>query len=154
MSDEAPQLYGLKIEPARNASGQTSSQLINSTLGVEKDDEHQVHELARRLTGMSRASATHEHHETSDPTLDPFSYKFNHKTWPQNLIGLGASQQGEYPRRNASASFRQSSAYGFGSSPDYQKDFMNVVLEGSAYIQKIPGRGQTKIDMFRIVMDW
>jgi hypothetical protein len=64
MSDEAPQSHGLKIGLAGNKSGHTSSKLINSTLGIEKYDEHQVHELACRLTGMSRASAAHEHQET------------------------------------------------------------------------------------------
>lgn len=137
------------------------SQCSDSVIGIEPKHEQEVFELARSKTGMSMtaghaSTATEDGANLSnpflgatDPTLDPFSDKFSLKAWLQTLMSIATRQHGGFPRRNVGVSFRNLSAYGYGSTTDYQKDFANVLLEGPGIINKSMSKGQKRIDILR-----
>ncbi len=147
-----PSLLGSSTTQPNDASHYSNS------IGIEQSDEDRIYELAHTKTGMSLASAvananTQDHENpflgATNPELDPNSDKFNLKAWLQALIGLPKAETTER-RRNLGLSFRDLSAYGFGSPTDYQKDFANILLDAPELLRSLFGRKRkTKIDILR-----
>jgi hypothetical protein len=154
--DDAQTLNDTKDEGAVADIEETpSAQSSHSDLGIDRKNEEHLHELVRKMTGISTATRYNSDPlnpfmGTDDPCLDPTSEKFSLKLWLQTLMNLAIKEQGEVPRRNIGVSFRNLSAYGFGFPTDYQKDFFNVLLESQNVFQKIVGKGQKRrIDILR-----
>ncbi|KAI9742589.1 MAG: hypothetical protein M1818_003730 [Claussenomyces sp. TS43310] len=132
----------------------SSSHSSKSSYVVGGRNNEEVYRLARHISAVSATSVPNSHTtnpflDSTDPNLDPHSEKFSLKAWLQALTAIARNQEGGMQRRNIGVSFRNLSAYGFGSPTDYQKDFANVLLESQGIIQKLRGKGQTRIDILR-----
>jgi hypothetical protein len=85
-----------------------------------------------------------------DARLSPGSGSFDVKTWVRAVLNVQDRDPERYPRRTAGVSFRNLSAYGFGSSTDYQKDVGNVWLDTGGLARKLLGREKKhRIDILR-----
>jgi ATP-binding cassette subfamily G (WHITE) protein 2 (PDR) len=122
---------------------------INS---AERDK--QVYQLARTFTQRSvrhgeGGDYVNPFFGSEDPLLDPASGKFNARAWVKTMIGIKSRDPERYPERVAGVSFKNLSVHGFGTPTDYQKSFGNVPLELFSLIDKVRGRGKTKIQILR-----
>lgn len=109
-----------------------------------RDDE--IHQLARRITSQSNASATsgfgyaadaNPFEGKPDSMLDPTSKNFNPKAWSKALLNLQARDPERYKGRTAGFAFRDLSAFGYGSATDYQKSVGNYVFEVVGMFKKL-----------------
>ncbi|CZR67589.1 probable ABC transporter [Phialocephala subalpina] len=134
----------------RSSSARPQSRRQQSIVSLPQETQDQIHELARRLTSASMISNHGQKTQnpffgTSDPALDPNSNSFEFEAWLDKLVDKQKAER--TPTPNAGISFRNLSVHGFGSPTDYQKDFANVFLEGLGMIQKMMGKGQTRIQI-------
>ena len=134
--------------------------------GLDRDKE--VNELARKLTSSSSRLAyphdqeknitrvsSHQSGEFQNPFLgvekgshlDPEGPNFSARAWVTNLIGLRSRDPERYPERTAGFSFKNLSVHGFGTPTDYQKDFLNILLEVGAVFRLFSGSGKQKIQI-------
>ncbi|EIN06105.1 pleiotropic drug resistance protein PDR [Punctularia strigosozonata HHB-11173 SS5] len=87
---------------------------------------------------------------SDDPRLLPGSGSFDVKAWIRAVLNIVEREPERFPQRTAGISFKNLSAYGFGTSTDYQKDVGNIWLEGAGLVRKVLGRErQRKIDILR-----
>lgn len=122
----------------------------HSIVELSQETQEHIHELARRLTQASMSSehgqsAPNPFFGSSDPALDPNSGSFEFEAWLSKLV----EWQRDRPTPNAGVSFRNLSVHGFGFPTDYQKDFANVLLEGLGMVQRMMGKGQTRIQILK-----
>ncbi|KAK9368335.1 ABC-2 type transporter-domain-containing protein [Lipomyces kononenkoae] len=104
----------------------------------DNDYEEQVTSLARQLTQISVLSDTGADSQkpldpfldgSTDPRLDPFSEKFSAKFFIKTMLDIVSRDPESYPVRTAGVAFKNLSAHGFGSSTDYQKTALNILLD-------------------------
>lgn len=87
---------------------------------------------------------------SDDPRLVPGSGSFDVRAWIRAVLNIIEREPERFPQRTAGVSFKNLSAYGFGTSTDYQKDVGNIWLEGVGLARKVLGRErQRKIDILR-----
>lgn len=112
-----------------------------------------VHELARRYTTQSHASALgaganpFSVSDDDDSPLNPNSSKFRGRAWARAIVDMASA--GGHQMRTCGISFQNLNVHGFGSATDYQKDFINVWLEVAAFARKLLGHGERRIDILR-----
>ncbi|KAG9246527.1 AtrD, ABC-transporter [Calycina marina] len=135
----------------REESHDSSTFDEKSNSAADRDEE--VKHLARTFTQRS----VHDHAGdyvnpflgSDDPLLDPASGKFNARAWVKTLIGIKSRDPEKYPTRTAGVSYKNLSVHGFGTPTDYQKSFGNTPLELLSIMDKIRGKGKTKIQILR-----
>jgi ATP-binding cassette, subfamily G (WHITE), member 2, PDR len=147
-------------------------------IDINEEGQQNVTELARRLSVSSPAQHRHDSAPfapqglapaisrdslsmkekglsnpfigSDDPRLVPGSGSFDVKAWIRAVLNITEREPERFPRRTAGVSFKNLSAYGFGSSTDYQKDVGNVWLGASGLARKLLGREQKRrIDILR-----
>ena len=114
--------------------------------------EHEVLQLARRLTTQSHQSASHHQNPfqaTPGSSLDPSGENFNARAWTKAMMNLQLSDENAAPPRQAGISFRNLNVHGFGADTDYQKSVGNVWLEGPALLKKLKGDKGRKINILQ-----
>ncbi|OSS53650.1 hypothetical protein B5807_01076 [Epicoccum nigrum] len=114
--------------------------------------EHEVLQLARRLTSQSHQSASHHQNPfqaAPGSSLDPSSENFNARAWTKAMMNLQLSDETAAPPRQAGIAFRDLNVHGFGADTDYQKSVGNVWLEGPALLKKLKGDKGRKINILR-----
>lgn len=131
-------------------STRPQSRRQHSIAELSQEAQDQIHELARRLTQASifsdhGKSAPNPFFGSSDPALDPNSNSFEFEAWLSKLV----ESQRDRPTPSAGVSFRNLNVHGFGFPTDYQKDFANVLLEGPAMVQRMMGKGRTRIQILK-----
>ncbi|KAL4960885.1 pleiotropic drug resistance family ABC transporter [Aspergillus stella-maris] len=127
--------------------------------GSEKDIDHEseskIHALARNLSRLSqKASSVHGTNTfldpAADPQLDPNNDEFNARKWTRNFLSVANRDPDRYPRRTAGVSFRNLSAFGYGTAADYQMDVANMWLKGYGWAKRMLGYGdRVRIDILR-----
>lgn len=125
--------------------------------GVGRHAEEKINALARGLSKASRRSSSFPDDGTNtfldptgDPSLDPNSEQFNSRKWVKNLLRVTSSDPDRFPRRTAGVSFRNLSAFGYGTAADYQMDVANMWLKGLGWLRSIMGYGKkVRIDILR-----
>lgn len=125
--------------------------------GMGRAEEEKITALARRLSHISRQSSGYPEdgantfiNPTDDPTLDPNSEDFNSRKWVKNLLRITSRDPEKYPRRTAGVSFRNLSAFGYGTAADYQMDVGNMWLKGLGWLRSALGYGKkVRIDILR-----
>ncbi|KAL2817429.1 ABC-2 type transporter-domain-containing protein [Aspergillus cavernicola] len=127
----------------------------NSEHEIDHESEQNITALARNLSHLSHKSSTADGTNTfldasSNPQLDPNSDKFNAREWTKNFLSVAARDPDRYPRRTAGVSFRNLSAFGYGTAADYQMDVANMWLKGYGRIRRMLGLGdRVRIDILR-----
>lgn len=66
---------------------------------------------------------------SNSPILDPYSDKFNALEWTKHVEHIRSQDPETYQSKVAGVSFKNLSAYGYGSSADYQKTVGNLPLD-------------------------
>lgn len=125
--------------------------------GIGHHAEEKIAALARRLSKVSRQSSSFPDDGTNtfldptgDTTLDPNSDHFSSRKWVKNLLQVTSSDPERYPRRTAGVSFRNLSAFGYGTAADYQMDVANMWLKGLGWLRSAMGWGKkVRIDILR-----
>lgn len=144
------------ITPAEKAES-TDTTGPNSEDGLGTQAEEKITALARRLSHISRQSSVYPDEGTntfldpaSDPTLDPNSDQFILRKWVKNMLSITSRDPDRYPRRTAGVSFRNLSAFGYGTAADYQMDVANMWLKGLGWLRGVLGYGKKlRIDILR-----
>lgn len=124
------------------------------TYDLETDEEGKaVTELARQITLHSIKTPAGGYVNpflgSDDPQLDPRSGKFSPQAWIRTLVGIQSRDPERYPTRVAGVSYRNLNIHGFGTPTDYQKTFGNYPLAIASMLNKLTGRGKTKIQILR-----
>ncbi|KAK9429132.1 ABC-2 type transporter-domain-containing protein [Lipomyces doorenjongii] len=132
------------------------------TKDEDNEYEDRVTQLARQLTQLSVYSdpgrVQSESNEglnpfldgSTDPRLDPFSEKFSAKFFIKAMLDIVSRDPETYPVRTAGIAFKELSAHGFGSSTDYQKTALNVVLDiVNASVNSITKANRRRIQILR-----
>ncbi|KAB8070537.1 ABC-2 type transporter-domain-containing protein [Aspergillus leporis] len=122
--------------------------------GIEREDQRKITALARSLSRISQKGGVGEginpFTNTSDPELDPNSDSFNSQKWARNLLHITSRDPERYPRRTAGVSFRNLSAFGYGTAADYQATVSNVWLKALGWVRGALGaRQKVRIDILR-----
>jgi len=143
-----------KVLQHRRQSSETnvSDQVEDSDLSV-KEKESRVRDLVRSFTQQSIRLPNGDHVNpfsgTKDPLLDPSSGSFSNRAWVKTLLGITSRDPERYPKRVAGVSYKNLNVHGFGTPTDYQKTFGNMPLELFSLVNKITGKGKTKIQILR-----
>ena len=114
--------------------------------------EHEVLELARKLTIRSHQSASHHQSPFSaaeGSSLDPKSSNFNARAWTKAMMNLQLSDDNAAPTRSAGIAFCNLNVHGYGADTDYQKSVGNVWLEGPSLIKRLRGDKGRKINILQ-----
>ncbi|KAF2276672.1 putative multidrug resistance ABC transporter [Westerdykella ornata] len=146
-SDHDPDLKAsATAAPPTNADRDTDSD-VNST----ERREQEVHALARRYTTQSHYSTTGQNvfHAAPGSALDPNGDNFNARAWCKAMLHMQTEDERAHPPRTAGLAFRDLNVHGFGSTTDFQKSMGNIWLEAVGLVNKLTGRGKTKIDILR-----
>ncbi|KAL4900736.1 hypothetical protein BDW74DRAFT_92620 [Aspergillus multicolor] len=121
----------------------------------DQESEKKITALARNLSHLSQKSSAVDGTNTfldpsSDPQLDPNSDQFNARKWTKNFLSVANRDPDRYPRRTAGVSFRNLSAFGYGTAADYQMDVANMWLKGYGWMRRKLGFGdRVRIDILR-----
>lgn len=118
------------------------------------DSMNEVHELARQITNQSIRSGTGSLHnpfvDSKDPALDPNSDDFDSRKWLRQVMNIKLRDPDNYPPGIAGVAFKNLGAFGYGTSADYQKTFLNATLEVVSLAKRIVGlEKKTKITILR-----
>jgi hypothetical protein len=122
---------------------------------IDQESELRITALARNLSRLSQKSSAVDGTNTfldssSDPELDPNSDQFNARKWTKNFLSVANRDPDRYPRRTAGVSFRNLSAFGYGTAADYQMDVANMWLKGFGWIRRKLGFvDRVRIDILR-----
>lgn len=142
----------------------------NGNAGLDsqtQDDYNRGHitELARELTRQSsRYQTTHvdadnvERHNTSGTEsgdfliekgteLDPFSDKFNVKSWITRMVGITSRDPVNHPKRTAGVALRNLNVHGFGSDTGFQQTVGNAPYAGFGSIRERISGNRRKVDI-------
>jgi len=113
--------------------------------------EEQVHQLARRLTTQSQATAAGQNpfHAPPGSALDPNGENFNARAWTKAMLNMQLEDENAGPTRTAGVSFRNLNVHGFGAETDYQKSVGNIWLEGPGLFKRLRGDKGRKIDILQ-----
>ena len=138
--------------PHSDASSATAGEPQQAPFPAE-----QLHDLARSYSRQSqhKGSAGHDTDAPLTPfdgaegtPLDPSSPNFNARKWTEAMLRLQANDP-HNPARTAGFSFRDLSAYGYGSSSDYQVTVGSAPLQAIGIAQKLMGQKGDRIDILR-----
>ncbi|KAL2838950.1 ABC-2 type transporter-domain-containing protein [Aspergillus pseudodeflectus] len=126
----------------------------NSEHDIDHEGEEKITALARSLSRLSHntttVDGTNTFLDTSDPQLDPNNEQFNARKWTKNFLSVASRDPDRYPRRTAGVSFRNLSAFGYGTAADYQADVANMWLKGYGWARRKLGFGdRVRIDILR-----
>ncbi|KAF9878804.1 hypothetical protein CkaCkLH20_03704 [Colletotrichum karsti] len=102
------------------------------------------------VRSASRLDATINPFLSSHPSLDPRSPdQFNAKKWAKALLQHSSHHPERFPRLEASVAWRNLSVHGYGTDTDYQKDVLNVLLQGPMMVKQFFSNRRQKIDILR-----
>lgn len=87
--------------------------------------------------------------EPADPVLDPFSEKFNARAWTRHVVRYKDRDPERYPHRTTGVSFKNLSAFGYGTGTDYQKTVANAPLQLAGIFRGLSGQKGEKVHILR-----
>lgn len=112
---------------------------------VERELDHNIHELARKLTTQSANQPLSSPFVAAEgSSLDPKSENFRAKHWARAFYDLRYNNDDAVPRL-AGLAFRDLNVWGKGTPTDFQSTVGNTILKlPSAF-----GRGSKKIEILQ-----
>ncbi|KAH3918759.1 hypothetical protein HBI56_024090 [Parastagonospora nodorum] len=139
-----------KRNDARRQSYRSANEIAEEAQETARREE-EVHQLARRLTTQSHATAAGQNpfHAPPGSALDPHGENFNARAWTKAMLNLQLEDENAGPTRTAGVSFRNLNVHGFGAETDYQKSVGNVWLEGPGLFKRLRGDKGRKIDILQ-----
>ncbi|OJJ46232.1 hypothetical protein ASPZODRAFT_133248 [Penicilliopsis zonata CBS 506.65] len=148
--------------PAGEKAESSDTAQADSDDGIDQTANEEIIGLARRMSQLSRQNS---HYSTkrgadelpnpfldreADPELNPQSDQFVSRKWLKNMLDLTSRDPERFPRRAAGVSFRNLSAYGYGTAADYQMDVANLWLKAGGWFRGVLGqRKKVRIDILR-----
>ncbi|EFX00255.1 ABC transporter cdr4 [Grosmannia clavigera kw1407] len=113
-----------------------------------------VQELARHYTNVSMASGVvppgsnpFTELSNADSPLNPNGEKFSARAWAKAVVQMIQSEGHHF--RTSGVAFQNLNVFGHGEATDYQKDFLNVWLEGAGIVRRMLKIGQRQIDILQ-----
>lgn len=87
---------------------------------------------------------------STNPSLDPTRPDdFDAKQWARALLLHSEKDPARYPRHSAGVSFRSLSVHGYGTDTDYQKNVLNVLLQGPLMLKQWMNSRRQEIRILR-----
>ncbi|KAK7425746.1 Multidrug resistance protein [Neonectria magnoliae] len=114
---------------------------------AEERMNHEVVELARRLTTRSHGAPGTLFPVPAEGPLNPASPDFNPRKWARAFYEIRKDTSEGTPPKTTGVAFTNLNVYGFGTATDFQKTVGNVFLEGATMIRKILGQKQQRVDI-------
>lgn len=113
--------------------------------------------FGRRLSTTLSRTFTISHIDTNvnpfidptDPILDPNNENFNARAWTKHVVRFRDRDPNQYPHKAAGVSFKNLSAFGYGTGTDYQKTVGNIFFEASTIVRKLTGHKGKKVDILQ-----
>ncbi|KAK0709208.1 ABC-2 type transporter-domain-containing protein [Lasiosphaeria miniovina] len=122
---------------------------------IEEDRRHTlVQALARQYTSQSHAGETKpgtnvfvDSLKDESSPLNPNGPNFSAKAWARAVVAMVSGQGHQF--RTTGVAFQHLNVFGFGTPTDYQKDFLNIWLEGIGMVRRLLGNQKRRIDILR-----
>lgn len=87
---------------------------------------------------------------STNPSLDPSRPdQFDAKQWAKALLQHSEKDPARYPRHSAGVAFRSLSVHGYGTDTDYQKNVLNVLLQGPLILKQWVSNRRQEIRILR-----
>jgi ATP-binding cassette subfamily G (WHITE) protein 2 (PDR) len=120
----------------------------------DSDNNEQIHDLARQLTSQSvrtiDGQMVNPFLDSSDPTLNPNSEKFDSKAWLRHVMSIESREPEKYPQQISGVAFKNLGAFGYGTTADYKKTVATAPLELFTLAKKLTGlQNKTKIQILQ-----
>lgn len=113
-----------------------------------------VQQLARHYTNRSLASGVvppganpFQELANADSPLNPNGDKFSARTWAKAVVEMIQSEGHHF--RTSGVAFQNLNVFGYGEAMDYQKNVLNMWLEGVGIARRLMKIGQRRIDILR-----
>lgn len=151
--DHSPELSEAD-NPGVLSHGTVSSATTTIAEQCTESNEQRVARLARVFTAESVLSNPRGRQEanpflSTDKRLDPLSQHFDARLWVKTLLRTFSNEPTRYPRHSLGVSYRNLDVYGYGSSTDYQKDVINVLLRAPLMLREWLARRKTRVSILR-----
>lgn len=111
-----------------------------------------VQALARKYTSQSNAAGFAPGDNIfllasgdENSPLNPNGPNFNARTWAKSVVEMVQDQGHTF--RTTGVAYQHLNVFGFGSTTDYQKDFLNIWLEVAGLARRMLGQGKRRIDI-------
>ncbi len=147
-------------ETPRHKKAETPGAETDTISSDEDEDQIEVERrnsivqaLARKYTSQSHAGAPGANpfviaSQDEDSPLNPNGKKFNARAWAKTAVEMVSGEGHQF--RTTGVAYQHLNVYGFGTPTDFQKDFLNVWLEGVGLARKLIGRNANRrIDILR-----
>ncbi|KAK7421173.1 Multidrug resistance protein [Neonectria punicea] len=118
---------------------------------AEERMNHEVVELARRLTTRSHGAPGTLFPVPAEGPFNPASPDFNPRKWARAFYEIRKDTSEGTPPKTTGVAFTNLNVYGFGSATDFQKTVGNIFLEGTTMTRKILGQKQQRVDILHDV---
>lgn len=129
-------------EKSGSASGSDSIHRMKTHDDEEKQRrDEEVLNLARHFSKRTQNSAYEKNpfEAGENSILNPHSPDFSPRAFIKSLLHLQSQDPEKWKQRTAGFAFSSLNVYGFGSATDYQKNVVNIVLEGVGLVKKLMG---------------
>ncbi|KPM44406.1 ABC transporter CDR4 [Neonectria ditissima] len=130
-----------------------SGKELNTKDSEDAEDRmnHDVVELARRLTTRSHGPPGSLFPVPAEGPLNPDSPDFNPRAWARAFYEIRTDTSEGTPPKTTGVAFTNLNVYGFGSATDFQKTVGNIFLEGTTMLRKMLGQKQQRVDILHDV---
>lgn len=145
--------------PVTDDGEHSSTPQSEMTAANEQRDDHpdqNVAELIRSFSMSLVRSASHAQGGglvnpflTSNPAMDPNSPSFDAIEWAKAFLQHSDLHPEKYPRARVGVSCRNLGVHGYGTDTDYQKNVLNILMQGPLMIKQWISHRRRKIDILR-----
>lgn len=121
---------------------------------ADPSDRRRMLELVRShsrsiIQSASNAGSNINPFLDSHPKLDPSSPEFDSMEWAKAFLHHSKTDPDRYPRPQVGLSFRNLSVHGFGNDTDFQKNVLNVLLQGPMMAKQWISQRRQRIDILK-----
>ncbi|CAG9936386.1 unnamed protein product [Clonostachys rosea f. rosea IK726] len=145
--------------PVTDDGEHSSTPQSEMTAANEQRDDHpdqNVAELIRSFSMSLVRSASHAQGGTivnpfltSNPAMDPNSPSFDAIEWAKAFLQHSDLHPEKYPRARVGVSCRNLGVHGYGTDTDYQKNVLNILMQGPLIIKQWISHRRRKIDILQ-----
>ncbi|KAK3682089.1 ABC-2 type transporter-domain-containing protein [Podospora appendiculata] len=140
----------------KSPSISSSQAELSEDIAEQARREQMVHALARKYTSQSHAGVDVPAganffdiaSSDEDSPLNPNGSNFSARAWAKAIVDKVTSDG--FTFRTSGVAFQDLNVFGFGTPTDYQKDVVNIWLEGVGLARKLVGNAQKRrIDILK-----
>lgn len=145
---------GFADTPDQNAAPSSDSSPQRDPSPYGSGNRRQINDLIRTYSAGLTRSASNAGPDVnpfldSNPLLDPNSPDFDAIEWAKALLKHSSAYPDRYPRPQVGVAYKSLSVHGFGRDTDFQKNVLNVLLQGPMIAKEWISQRQQKIDILR-----